>query len=104
MSVGPRSEKFSVASNDHGRTQKGDFCVSVGKTNFADHDTSDTINGLGIQFYVKCITATARYARISSISSSGLLIKRCKRQAFAKQTTSKWFLKYLAVHILIQIV
>ena len=42
MSVGPRSEKFNIVSNDHGRTQKCDFCVSVCKTNFTDHHTPDT--------------------------------------------------------------
>ena len=41
----PRSEKFNVVSNDHGRTQKFDFCVSVVKTNFTDDHTPDTING-----------------------------------------------------------
>ena len=45
MSVGPRSEKFIVVSSDHGRTQNSDFCFSVGKTNFIDHHTPDTING-----------------------------------------------------------
>ena len=45
MSVGPRLEKFNIVSNDHGRTQKCDFCVSVGKTNFIDHHTTDTMNG-----------------------------------------------------------
>ena len=41
----PRSEKFNIVSNDHGRTQKCDFCVSVYKTNFTDHHTPDTIHG-----------------------------------------------------------
>ena len=45
MSVGPRSEKFNIVSNDHGRTQKCDFCVSVCKTNFRDHHTTTTIHG-----------------------------------------------------------
>ena len=45
MSVGPRSEKFNIVSNDHGRTQKYDFCVSVRKTNFTDHRTPDIIHG-----------------------------------------------------------
>ena len=44
MSVGPRSEKFNIVRNDHGRTQKCDLCVSVGKTNFTHHHTPDTIN------------------------------------------------------------
>ena len=44
MSVDPRSEKFNIVSNDHGRTQECDFCISVGKTNFTDHDTPYTIN------------------------------------------------------------
>ena len=44
MSVGPHSEKFNMVSNDHGRTQKCDFCVLVGTTNFNVHHTPDTIN------------------------------------------------------------
>ena len=32
----PCSEKFNIVSNNHGRTQKCDFCVSVCKTNFTD--------------------------------------------------------------------
>ena len=43
MSVGPRLEKFNIVSKDHGRTQKCDFCISVCKTNFADHHTPDKI-------------------------------------------------------------
>ena len=45
VSFGPRSEKFNIVSNDHGRTQKCDFCVLVCKTSFADHNTPDTIHG-----------------------------------------------------------
>ena len=45
MSVGPRSEKFDIVSNDHGSTQKCHFCVSVDKTNFTDHQKPDKING-----------------------------------------------------------
>ena len=44
MPVGPRLEKFNIVSNDHGRMQKCNFCVSVGKTNFTDRHTTDTIN------------------------------------------------------------
>ena len=46
MSVGLCLEKFKIISNDHGRTQKYGFCVSVGKTNFTVHDTPDTKNRL----------------------------------------------------------
>ena len=46
MSVGPYSEKFNIVSNNHGRTQKCDFCVLVCKTNFTDHHTPDPIHGL----------------------------------------------------------
>ena len=45
MSVGPRSEKFDIVSNDPERMQKYDFCVSIGKTNFTGRDKPDTING-----------------------------------------------------------
>ena len=45
LSVGPRSEKFNIVSNDHGRTQKFDFCGSLRQTNFTDHHTPDAIKG-----------------------------------------------------------
>ena len=45
MSVDSCLEKFNVVSNDHGRTQKCNFCVSFFKTDFTDHHTPDTING-----------------------------------------------------------
>ena len=44
MSVGPHAEEFNIVSNDHGLTQKCNFCVSVCKTNFTDHHTPDTIH------------------------------------------------------------
>ena len=65
----PRSEKFNIISNDHGRVQKCNFCVLVCKTNFADHHTPDTINGFRDSVLLcKMQTATVRYAKISSIS------------------------------------
>ena len=45
MPVGPHSEKFNIVSNDHGLSQKCDFFVSIGETNFTDHHTPATING-----------------------------------------------------------
>ena len=45
MYVGLHLEKLNIVSNDHGRTQKSDFSVSVGKNNFTDHHTPDTMNG-----------------------------------------------------------
>ena len=46
MPVDPRSEKFNIASNDHGHIHTNAiFCVSVSKINFTDHHTSDAING-----------------------------------------------------------
>ena len=47
LSVGIRSEKFNIVSNDHGRMQKWDFCISVCKTNFTGHHTPNTIDGFG---------------------------------------------------------
>ena len=44
MPVGPHSEEFNIVSNDHWRTQKCDFCMSVCKNNFSDYRTPDTIN------------------------------------------------------------
>ena len=72
MSVGPRSEKFNRVSNDHGCTQKCDFCVSVCKTNFTDHHTPDAIRCFSILttivlenwfWSVKYTTVTVRYAK-----------------------------------------
>ena len=40
-----RSEKLNTVSNNHGHTQKCDFCVSVCKTNIKDHRTPDIIHG-----------------------------------------------------------
>ena len=40
-----RSEKFNTVGNNHGRTQKCDFCISVCKTNFKDHHTPYNIHG-----------------------------------------------------------
>ena len=84
----PRSEKFNTVSNDHGRTQKSDFCVSVGKTNFTDHHTPDTISCFRDSVLVcKCTTATVRYAKQFRVFSF-LLIRQSsylfiKRQAIA---------------------
>ena len=66
MSVGPREEKFNIASNDHGRMQKCHFSVCLkGKTHlicrfppsslgirskkyFTDYDTPNTVHGFGV--------------------------------------------------------
>ena len=69
MSVAPCSEKFNIVSNNHGSTQRCDFCISVFKTNFTDHQPPDTIHGfsivktmvLEIRFWsVKCTSVTVR--------------------------------------------
>ena len=39
--VGPHSKKFDIVSNEHGRTQKCDFCNSACKINFTDHHTPE---------------------------------------------------------------
>ena len=85
VSVGPRSEKFNIVSNDHGHTQKCDFCLSVGKTNITDHDTPDTINGfrdsvLVCKMHDRYCAIRKNFEHFHS-SSPGLLIKRCKQQA-----------------------
>ena len=46
MSVGPHSKNLDLESNDHGRIQKCDLCISVCKTDFTDHHTPDTTHGL----------------------------------------------------------
>ena len=44
--------KFNTVSNDHGRTQKCDFCVSVCKVYFTDHHVPNTIHGFRDSFPV----------------------------------------------------
>ena len=44
-SVCPHLEKFNIVSNDHGHTQKYDFCILVCKTNFTDQHQPNTIHG-----------------------------------------------------------
>ena len=112
MSVGPHSEKFNIVSNDHGRTQKCGFCVSVGKTNFTNHHTPDTING-----FKESVLVCKMHDRYSTIRknfehshsfSSGLLIKTasdCNGQtSYMKTNHFKMLLNYLTLNILTQIV
>ena len=74
MSVGPHSEKFNIVSNDHGHTQKCDFCILVCTTSLHNqfyrptHSYDHWIRymNLEIQFWsVKCTTVW--YTKISSI-------------------------------------
>ena len=89
MSVGSRSEKFNIVRNDHGRTQKCDFCVSVGKTNFTDHNTPDAINEFRDSVLVckmhDCYCTIRKNFEHFHPFSSGLLIKRCKQWASGKR-------------------
>ena len=83
MSVGSRSEKFNIVHNDHGRTQKCNFRVSVCKTNFTDHHTPDTINGYRDSVLVctmqdRYFTIRKNFEHFHSLSS-GLRIKRLQR-------------------------
>ena len=80
MSVGPRSEKFDIVSNGHGRKQKCSFFVSVGKTNFTDHDT---LNGFRDSFLFCKVhdcycTICKKFEHLHSFSIRPL-IKRCRR-------------------------
>ena len=83
VSFGPRSEKFNIVSNDHGRTQKCDFCVSVGETNFTDYHTSDTTNGFRDSVLVckthDCYCTISKNFEHFHSFSSGLLIEGYKR-------------------------
>ena len=87
VSFGPRSEKFNIVSNDHGRTQKCDFCVSVGKTNFTDRHTPGKLNGFRDSVVVckmrDCYCKIYKNFEHFHSFSSGLLIKPCKWQAIA---------------------
>ena len=73
MSVGPRSGKFNIVSNNPGRTQKCDFSVSVCKTNFLDYHTPDTIHGFRDSVLVckmhDCYF-TQKFRALHSLSSS----------------------------------
>ena len=61
MFVGPRSKKFNIVSDNHGRTQKCDFCISVCKINFTDHHKLLQYTILEIRFWsLKCTTVTVR--------------------------------------------
>ena len=110
MSGGSHSEKFNIVSNDHGRTQKSDFCVSVGKTNFTNHHTADAISGFRDSVLVcKMTTATVQRGKISSIFIPSHQAMQAQSdchglQIIWKQTTSKCSKTYLALHILIQVV
>ena len=81
MSVSPRSEKFNMVSNDHGRKQKCDFCVPLFKTNFTDHHKPDIIYMVLETWFrsVKCMTVTVRCTKISSISIPSHNVSQCKR-------------------------
>ena len=69
MSVVPGSEKSNIVSNDHGRTQKCDFCVQFVKQILQTITHLVQRKVLEIRFWsVKCMTLTLRYAKISSIS------------------------------------
>ena len=83
VSVGPPSEKFNMVNNDHWRTLKCNFCGSVGKTNFTEHDMPDAINGFRDSVLVCKMHDCYCTLRKNSFSSS-LLIKHCKRQAISK--------------------
>ena len=61
------SEKINTASNNHGCTQKCDICVSVGKTNFTDHHTPDTINDF--RYSVLVCKMHDYYCTVGKISS-----------------------------------
>ena len=82
VSVGPPSEKFNMVNNDHWRTLKCNFCGSVGKTNFTEHDMPDAINGFRDSVLVCKLHDCYCTLRKNSFSSS-LLIKNYKRQAIA---------------------
>ena len=77
-----RSEKSDIVSNDHGRTQKCDFCVSVGKTKFTDHYTPNTMKR-----FSDSVLVTTDYEKIPSIPFfSSDLLTLIKRQAIAMVT------------------
>ena len=67
----PFSEKFNIVSNDHGRKQKCDFCVSDWKTNLTDHHTPDTIDGFRDSVLV-CKIYDCYYLQKESISIPSL--------------------------------
>ena len=97
LSVGPPSKKFNIVSNDHGRTQKCDFCVSVGKTNFTDYHTPDTINGfrdsvLVCKMHDCYCTIRKNFEHFHSFSSSDASGKRLKWLNYMKTNHFKMLL------------
>ena len=77
LSPPPHLEKFNIVSNDHRRTQKCNFCVSVCKTNFTDHHTPDTIHIFSDSILV-CKMHDS-YDKQKFWAFTFLPIKRCKQ-------------------------
>ena len=94
MSGGPGSEKVNIVSNDHGLTQKCDFWVSVGKTNFTDLHTPNTKNDFRDSVLVckmhDCdCTIRKHFEHFHSLSYQAE--SDCNGQTISKQATSKYF-------------
>ena len=89
--------------------KSANFCVSVCKTNFTDHPTPNTIHGFRDSPLICKMLFDDCYCRIrknfehfhSFLSSSASDYNGWTRW---KETTSKYFETYLALHILIQTV
>ena len=95
--VSPRSEKFNIVSNNHGRTEKCDLCFSVGKTNFRDHHTPDIINGfrdsaLVCKMHDCYCTIRKNFEHFHSFSSSDASGKRLKWLNYMKTNHFKMLL------------
>ena len=85
-----------MVSNDHGRTQKCDFCILVCKTNFIDHHTLHTLHGFRDSVLVyKMYDCMIRknFEHFHSFHPGMQAIRW-------KQTTSKWFWTHLALHFI----
>ena len=101
LSVDPGSKKFNIVSNDHGRTQKCDFCISVGIINFTDHRTPDKIHGFRDAALVckmhDCYCTIRKYFEHFYSFSLGLVIKRCKRLQWLDYMKTRHFKTLLNV-------
>ena len=96
VSVEHRLEKFNIVSNDHGCMQQCDFCVSVCKTNFTDHQTPGTIHGFRDSVLVckmhDCYCTIHKNVEHLQSYSSALLIKRLQWLDFMKTNHFKMLL------------
>ena len=89
MSVGPHSKNLDLESNDHGRIQKCDLCISVCKTDFTDHHTPDTTHGLR-----DSVQACRIQDCYSTIRKNFRKILKSKVHSDVSECASSWIMRF----------